>query len=271
MRTLLAPTDQYFGSAVPGSGPNGTASAATGSLRIATSIPSDHPHEPAHRFLYGATATRFGTRLLFGETAMAGARGLAIAARLLDGFRGGAEHESDLGRVAYQMALSVSEERMGSAQELARLTLLEHRPDGMLAVVNRGMPAPVLVGWGEARSLAPPLAQPAIGLLNPGSLRVPPHAVRSRPGERILLFTGPEPRTAGGGPMASDPGVAAALSGPFNVALERLREVLGGDERFVLAAAECLVEIGEPADATAASTPGEATRRARLARNPLRA
>ncbi|WTW92422.1 serine/threonine-protein phosphatase [Streptomycetaceae bacterium NBC_01309] len=268
MLALLDAPDQLIGSVAPGSGPLGTTTAETGSLRLAARMPP-RKSPTAPRLVYGVAATAFGTRVLFGDVAASGARGLAVAARLLDAFRAGADHEPDLARVVYHMDLSLRDGRSG-AEELARIVLLEHRPDGLVAVVNRGGPTPVHVSRGLARAVAEPLAQPPIGVLNPESLRVPALAVPTSPGDRFLMRTG--------APDASWPEsgkeVAGALDGEFGRALDGI--ALPAADRPTGAKADgpapgvCLVEVGDPADATVPTGDVEAHRRARLPRNPLR-
>lgn len=272
MLALLDAPDQLFGSVLPGNGPAGTTTAETGSLRLAARIPTrEDPSAP--RLVYGAAATAFGTRVLFGEVAATGARGLAVAARLLDAFRGGADHEPDLARVAYQMDLNLRDERDG-AEELARIVLVEHRPDGLVAVVNRGGRTPVHVSGGLARAVEEPLTQPPIGVLNPDTLRVPALTVHASPGDRFLLRTGaPDPA----GRSENGDHVAGALEGDFRRALDRIattpshgRERRPGVHRAEHPSGVCLVEVGDPADATVPSGDAEAYRRTKLPRNPLR-
>ncbi|MEU8137604.1 SpoIIE family protein phosphatase [Streptodolium elevatio] len=271
MLALLDAPDQLLGTVTPGSGPIGTTTAETGSLRLAARMPPrEDPTAP--RLVYGAAATAFGTRVLFGDVAAAGARGLAVAARLLDAFRAGADHEPDLARVVYHMDLSLRGERSG-AEELARVVLLEHRPDGLVAVVNRGGPAPVHVSGGLARAVDEPLGQPPIGVLNPESLRVPALPVPTSPGDRFLLRTGASdaawPERGGA--------VAGALEGDFARALDGVGRADAdvasgptGPRAGASTSGVCLVEVGDPADATVPTGEAEAYRRARLPRNPLR-
>ncbi|MCF2528014.1 SpoIIE family protein phosphatase [Yinghuangia soli] len=280
MLVLLDAPDMLLGSAVPGSAPHDTLGTETGSLRLAVRIPDNPPNAPANRIVYAAVTSAFGTRVLFGEAAASGARGAAIAARLLDAFRAGAAHEPELNRVAYQMAHALRGEREGG-RELARVTLLEHRADGRLAIVDRAGPVPLQVGYGTARPLAPPLPQPPIGVLNPGSLRVPAHLEKVSPGDRILLHTGAPadirngiPGQTGSAPADGLRGLlaAGAVDGPFDRALDRLaaRGAEAPGTPLPESGALCLVEIGDPADATAPTGPREVISRARRPRNPLR-
>ncbi|MCF2532045.1 SpoIIE family protein phosphatase [Yinghuangia soli] len=180
-----------------GPGAFGTSGAAVGPVTATV-----HAADSAWcRYVHEVAPTPFGIRVLFGDASGTPQAAAETAAQMLRTFRAEASGVRDLAELSVRIAAALpvgpaeapaSGDAGGRPQRtLARLVLLEYRPDHALSVVNRGYPAPLLVAHSRTRVLEPPVRTPAIGVLGPGSVRPPVLAVAAYPGDRVLLQSAP--------------------------------------------------------------------------------
>ncbi|MEU9134055.1 PP2C family protein-serine/threonine phosphatase [Kitasatospora sp. NPDC048540] len=142
--------------------------------------------------LYDLCETPFGVRVIVGDVRGKGLDAVQTVSAVLGSFRVSAHEWRDLSRLAERLELSIARNsaRAAADAELFVTALLLEFPTGggEVRIVDRGHPAPVVVGPYGARRLATSPALPlALGELAPGAGEVTVHPVR--PGEVLVVYT----------------------------------------------------------------------------------
>ncbi|MEV6355374.1 PP2C family protein-serine/threonine phosphatase [Streptomyces hydrogenans] len=155
--------------------------------------------------LYEAVATPYGVRIVIGDVRGHGLAALGAVVAVLGSFREAAHDEAELGGVLRRLERALQRhlrERARDehpargrgapehpvAEEFVTLLLLEVRPDGRLAVLDCGHPAPYRLGPRPERlPVGEPL--PPLGVLPLPAALVPYTGARLLPGETLVLHT----------------------------------------------------------------------------------
>lgn len=146
--------------------------------------------------LYAVQDTPYGTRLIVGDVRGKGLGSVEAVAVIIGAFRESAEEEPTLEGVAARLERALQREggrRRGLDQvegfTTAALAEVPAGYPGLLRIVNRGHPAPLLLDGGTARYLEPSV--PALPLGMTGLGRWPDRADEARlpPGAQLLLYT----------------------------------------------------------------------------------
>lgn len=170
--------------------------------------------------LYDVCVTPFGVRVIIGDVRGKGLGAVQTVAAVLGSFRVCAHEWQDLGRLAERLELSIARNApVGDENDpelFVTALVLEFPPTGgEVRIVDRGHPAPVVVGPDGARRLVTAPALPlALGGLSPGgAAETTVHPLR--PGEVVVVYTD---------------GVSEARNaqGAFYPVLERLAKRFGG-------------------------------------------
>ncbi|WP_455351654.1 PP2C family protein-serine/threonine phosphatase [Streptomyces sp. SYSU K217416] len=171
--------------------------------------------------LYDVCTTPFGVRAIIGDVRGKGLDAVQTVAAVLGSFRVSAHEWEDLGSLAERLELSIARNSPAGEEgdpELFVTALVLEFPfsGGEVRIVDRGHPAPVVVGPEGARRLVTAPALPlGLGGLSPGgAVETTVHPLR--PGELLVVFTD---------------GVSEARNadGVFYPVLDRLAERFGGD------------------------------------------
>ncbi|WP_371494085.1 serine/threonine-protein phosphatase [Kitasatospora sp. NBC_00374] len=169
--------------------------------------------------LYDLAETPFGVRVIVGDVRGKGLDAVQTVSAVLGSFRVSAHEWEDLGRLAERLELSIARNsgRAAGDAELFVTALLLEFPTGRreVRIVDRGHPAPVLVGPGGAEWLRTSPALPlGLGELCPGAgSEVTVHPVG--PEEVVVVYTDGVSEARDGG-------------GVFYPLLERLAGRFGG-------------------------------------------
>ncbi|MCP3819114.1 serine/threonine-protein phosphatase [Streptomyces sp. A3M-1-3] len=171
--------------------------------------------------LYDVCTTPFGVRAIIGDVRGKGLGAVQTVAAVLGSFRVSAHEWQDLSSLAERLELSIARNSPAGEEgdpELFVTALVLEFPfsGGEVRIVDRGHPAPLVVGPEGARRLvtAPALPLGLGGLCPGGTVETTVHPLRH--GELLVVFTD---------------GVSEARNadGVFYPVLERLAERFGGD------------------------------------------
>ncbi|MFE0702656.1 PP2C family protein-serine/threonine phosphatase [Streptomyces sp. NPDC058872] len=194
--------------------------------------------------LYEAVVTPHGVRIVIGDVRGHGLPALGAVVAVLGSFREAAHDERELGGVLRRLERALERHlrerareehpaRCGEGpehpvvEEFVTLLLLEVRPDGRLAVLNCGHPAPYRLGHRVERlSTGEPL--PPLGVLPLPAVLVPHVTARLLPGETLVLHTdgAEEARDRRGRFFALDAVLAGAVGEEPAALVRRVRAAL---------------------------------------------
>ncbi|MFC8449187.1 PP2C family protein-serine/threonine phosphatase [Kitasatospora sp. NPDC057223] len=142
--------------------------------------------------LYDLCETPFGVRVLIGDVRGKGLDAVQTVSAVLGAFRVSAHEWADLGKLAERLELSIARNsgRAAGDAELFVTALLLEFPTGTgeVRIVDRGHPAPVLVGRAGTRLLRTSPSLPlGLGELCPAESEVTTHTFD--PGDVLVLYT----------------------------------------------------------------------------------
>jgi hypothetical protein len=148
--------------------------------------------------LYEAVQTRYGVRMLVGDVRGKGLNAIRAVAVTLGAFREAAHYQDDLAEVMNLCAAALQREAAvpGTFDQEALMEgfttalVAQVSDEGVVDVVNRGHPPPLVLHQGRAQALMPTSPLPPLGLedLVTGPAQKP-ESYPFLPGDRLLLYT----------------------------------------------------------------------------------
>ncbi|WP_308416902.1 PP2C family protein-serine/threonine phosphatase [Streptomyces sp. AJS327] len=168
-----------------------------GPLRLAAHYQAAQSDATIGGDMYAAQSTPHGARLLVGDVRGKGLGAVGAVAVVIGAFREAAEHEERLEDVAARLERALQLEgsrRPGSydqAEGFTTAVLVEvpTRRPGLLRVINRGHPAPLLLDHGAVRVLEPSAPALPLGLGDVAAWPDQPDELPFPAGSQLLIFT----------------------------------------------------------------------------------
>jgi serine phosphatase RsbU (regulator of sigma subunit) len=162
--------------------------ARTGSVRMAVRYLSAAREARVGGDLYEVTAHDGRTRLIVGDARGSGLPAVRSAATVTGAFREAARDEAGLAAVVSRVEASTASDAID--EHFVTAVIAEISADGTrMDLINCGHPAPLLLGAGSPRPVAPDEHSLPLGLSGLGGAPRRPVTIPLRPGQRLLFYT----------------------------------------------------------------------------------
>lgn len=197
-----------------------------GPVRAAVRYVSAAAHARIGGDLYEVVMTGNGVRVIVGDVQGKGLEAVETAAVVLGAFREAAYDEPELPGVADRIDRALA--RQLSGEQFVTVIMAEVQA-GRISLLNRGHPAPLLLGAdADVRALEPPSPAPPLGLGDLSDEGAEPYVVDLGEEEQILLYTDGviEARDRSGAFYPLIDGIGPFADGDPETVLDRLQEDL---------------------------------------------